>query len=438
MEQTVRKVEFNALRPSGVKRVAAYARVSAAKDAAQHSLAAQVSYYSDLIRKHPGWLYCGVYADNGITGTKADREGFQRLMAACRSGEVDMVITKSISRLARNTVTLLETIRELKGLGVDVYFEEQNIHTQSGDGELMLTILASYAQEESRSASENQKWRVRENFRQGKPRAGSMLGYRLRDGKYEVIPEEAATVRRIFNDYLSGMGGLAICKALNEEGITTRDGGVWHLGPLMNVLGNYCYTGNLILQKTYRENHITKRKCVNRGELPMYHVEGFHEAIIPPETFRAVQEERARRAEKYSAQHSARQYPFTGKITCGCCGASYNRKTTLGKVTWVCRTFNTQGKSKCGGSKAIPEVTLMSAAAEVLGLDVFDPTAFEAAVSTITAAEGNRLIFHFRDGSTQTVIWSDRSRSESWTPEMRAEAGRKTKERWRKTHGERS
>ena len=170
-----------------------------------------------------------------------------------------MVITKSISRFARNTVTLLETVRELKSLGVDVYFEEQNIHTMSGDGELMMTILASYAQEESRSASENQKWRIKRNFEDGKPWSGSVLGYHYENGVYIVKPDEAAVVREIFADYLSGLGIEAIMKKLNAEGKTTRNGNAWTRTCVRRVLSNYSYTGNLLLQTTFRENHITKK-----------------------------------------------------------------------------------------------------------------------------------------------------------------------------------
>ena len=157
MKRIVEKVQFIPKMPV-LLNVAAYARVSSGKDAMLHSLSAQVSYYSEKIQKHPGWKYCGVYADEAITGTKEDREQFQKLLERCRNGEIDLILTKSISRFARNTVTLLETVRELKKLGVDVLFEEQNIHSMSSDGELMLTILASYAQEESLSASENRKW----------------------------------------------------------------------------------------------------------------------------------------------------------------------------------------------------------------------------------------------------------------------------------------
>ena len=182
------------------KRVAAYARVSSGKDAMLQSLSAQISFYSDLIQNHDDWLYVGVYADEAKTGTKESRADFQRLIADCRAGKIDMVITKSISRFARNTVTLLQTVRDFKAWEVDIFFEEQNIHTMSGDGELMMTILASYAQEESRSASENQKWRIKRNFEGGVPWNGTMLGYRLKNGRYEIIPAEADLVRRIYDE----------------------------------------------------------------------------------------------------------------------------------------------------------------------------------------------------------------------------------------------
>ena len=181
-----------------------------------HSLSAQVSYYNQLIQSNPEWLFCGVYADEALTGTNENRAEFQKLLNRCRRGEIDLILTKSISRFARNTVTLLETVRELKTLGVDVYFEEQRIHSMSSDGELMLSILASYAQEESYSASENKKWQMRKDFEQGKVGSMRMLGYRrTKSGKLEIVPEEAEIVRMIFLYYLSGMGKLAIAKKLN-------------------------------------------------------------------------------------------------------------------------------------------------------------------------------------------------------------------------------
>lgn len=413
MTRKIEQVRFAESAPKK-KRVAAYARVSSGKDAMLHSLSAQVSYYSDYIQSN-GWEYAGVYADEAITGTKDKRDGFQKLLTECRKGNVDMVITKSISRFARNTVTLLETVRELKELGVDVYFEEQNIHTASADGELMLTILASYAQEESLSVSENMKWRIKKNFEDGKPWSGFVLGYRCENGQYVVVPEEAEVVRRIYREYLEGLGATAIMKGLNDDGIRTRTGKPWRIGGVLKVLKNYNYTGNLLLQKTYSENHLTKRKMTNCGEQPQYHVEGAHEAIIDLATWEAVQEEIERRAKYYAPTKKATSYPFTGLIVCGTCGKHYRRKTTASGVIWVCTTYNTHGKKACA-SKAIPESTLYELTADIpLG----DLTA-------IRAENGNALVFCFKDGTQAVKRWKDRSRAESWTEEMREAARQKT------------
>ena len=413
MTRKIEQVRFAESAPKK-KRVAAYARVSSGKDAMLHSLSAQVSYYSDYIQSN-GWEYAGVYADEAITGTKDKRDGFQKLLTECRNGNVDMVITKSISRFARNTVTLLTTVRELKELGVDVYFEEQNIHTASADGELMLTILASYAQEESLSVSENMKWRIKKNFEDGKPWSGFVLGYRCENGQYVIVPEEAEVVRRIYREYLDGLGATAIMKGLNDDGIRTRTGKPWRIGGVLKVLKNYNYTGNLLLQKTYSENHLTKRKMINCGEQPQYHAEGAHEAIIDLATWEAVQEEIERRAEYYAPTKKATSYTFTGLIECGTCGKHYRRKTTVSGVIWVCTTYNTHGKKACA-SKAIPESILYELTADIpLG----DLTA-------IRAENGNTLVFCFKDGSQTVKRWKDRSRAESWTEEMKEAARQKT------------
>lgn len=239
MDRAVTKIEKKKAPAVPLTRVAAYSRVSTGKDAMLHSLTAQISYYSDYIQRHPGWLFCGVFSDEATTGTKEDRAGFQALLRECRAGNIDLVITKSISRFARNTVVLLETVRELKELGIDVYFEEQNIHTISPDGELMLTILASYAQEESLSASENQKWRVQKGFEAGIPYDHTLLGYR----------------------------------------------------------------GSALLQKKITTDFLSKRQKPNEGEAPQYYIEQSHEAIIPPDEWEIVQLEMARRkalGHKYS------------------------------------------------------------------------------------------------------------------------------------------
>ncbi|MDY0138989.1 MAG: recombinase family protein, partial [Candidatus Izemoplasmatales bacterium] len=186
-------------------RVAAYARVSDGKDAMLHSLAAQVNFYKKRIKENPAWVFAGVYSDEAITGTKDSRAEFQKLLEACRLGKVDMILTKSISRFARNTVTLLETVRELRDLNIDVFFEEQNIHTLSGEGEMVLTFLASFAQEESRSVSENMKWRIKKDFEQGLIWGGNAcLGYRLVNRKLQLVEDEASIVQMIYDLYLKG------------------------------------------------------------------------------------------------------------------------------------------------------------------------------------------------------------------------------------------
>ena len=402
MQKIVRKISYPPSLESK-KKVAAYTRVSSGKDAMLHSLSAQVSYYNALIHRESGWQFVGVYTDEAITGTKENRADFQRMIADCQAGKIDMIITKSISRFARNTVTLLEVVRMLKALGVDIYFEEQNIHTMSTDGELMLTILASYAQEESFSASENQKWRIKKNFEEGIPWDGVVYGYRLIKGRYEVVPDEAAIIKRIFAEYLDGAGVSLIVKHLNADGIKTRRSDAWHPNTVHQMLRNYNYTGNLILQKTYRENHITKKKCANDGQYPKYHADGT-----------AVQAEIERRAQQYGPKGSATQrYPYSGKIVCAKCGKNFRRRKTKTQIVWMCSTFNTKGKAYCA-AKQIPETTLDAILAEIPGgID---------AVATIVADDNNTLHFRMRDGTTLTHTWKDRSRAESWTPEMREEA----------------
>lgn len=404
------------------KKVAAYVRVSSGKEAMIHSLAAQADYYSTLISKENEWVFVGIYSDEAITGTKGDRKGFQQMLEDCKDGKIDIVVTKSISRFARNTVTLLETVRSLKLMGVDVFFEEQNIHTMSADGELMLTILASYAQEESRSVSENMKWRIKKNFEEGMPWNGGMLGYRIKEGQYVVIADEAVIVKRIYAEFQEGKGTNAIAQGLNEDGIPTRFGERWYPSVVAKILRNYTYTGNLLLQRTFVENHITKKNKINRGELPQYHVEEAHEAIIDIDTFNRVQVELERRTEKYGhAPKEQKRYPFTGLLICGNCGKNYRRKVTATQPVWICATYNTRGKKYCD-SKQIPESTLSAITAEVGSIE---------GIEKIVVFNGNRLEYHLVGGTIIESTWADRSRSESWTEEMREEIRRRKLERSR-------
>ncbi|QNO17872.1 recombinase family protein [Caproicibacterium amylolyticum] len=411
------------------KRVAAYARVSSGKDAMLHSLAAQIDYYSNFIRQNLEWNFVEVYADEALTGTKDNRAEFKRLLDDCRKGLIDMVITKSISRFARNTVLMLNTVRELKLLGVDVYFEEQNIHSVSGDGELMLTILASFAQEESLSCSENCKWRIRNNFKDGIPNNLRIYGYDFADKQLVVNPAEAEVVRMIYTDYLNGMGKNAIMRNLIALGVPTKNGGRWSEGAIYVILRNEKYTGNMLLQKTFSENHLTKAKRINKGKLPMYYTKGTHEAIIEQSVFDEVQTEIARRAQKFSTAPKTPSYSeFTGKIHCGICGANFRRKTTTYNVAWCCATFNKKGRAFCS-SKQIPENILKKTAVGVLGLAEYDASVFKAKIEEIRVPENGILLFVFTDGREVLRTWENKPRSEGWTAEMRKEAQKRTLER---------
>ena len=428
------KLEGTKIRTFIRKRVAAYARVSSDKDAQLHSLSAQVSYYNSYIGSREDWEFAGVYADEALTGTKDNRPEFQRMLADCRDGKIDMIITKSITRFARNTVTLLATIRELRDLGIDVYFEKENIHTLSADGELMITLLAAYAQEESFSVSENQKWRIRKMFEQGRPNTGRMLGYRLKDGVLEIVPEEAEIVKMIFDDYLSGMGRNLIVKKLIRMGVPTLSGGQWRESTVLGILTNEKYTGDMLLQKTYSVDHLTKKQMINHGERRRYYIENSHEPIIDKETFTKVQQELARRAEKFpNTAQKTKEYPFTGLIRCGFCGKYFRRKITASgtkyaKPVWICPTFNTYGKDICSAQQ-IPEKILIEKTSEVLGTADWDCETLLSYVSEIWVPEHNLLIYVFRDGHTEEVAWQNPSRRESWSDEMKQSARERQRQR---------
>lgn len=403
-------------------KVAAYARVSSDKDAMLHSLSSQVSYFSKMIQSHDSWKYVGVYSDEGMTGTKIKRDGFQRMIQDAKAGKIDIIVTKSLSRFARNTVDCLKTIREMKAINVDIFFEEQNIHTLSANGEFLISLLAGYAQEESRQCSENTLWRVRKNFKEGKPYGGSsMLGYKLEKGRFTIVPKEAEIVRKIFDLYLAGNGFCKIARILTNEGIKSYTGKAWNKSTLGEIISNVTYTGNLHLQKTYRENHMTKKTIRNKGEKPLYIVEDNHEPIISQEIFDKAQEIRKAKAVGKSGKRNGPAYPFTGLIYCGECGHLFKHKVTKYYESWCCSQYDELGKAYCA-SKKIRDDVLRKACAEALGIDSFDETTFKENIRRIDAFNGNRLIFHFINGISKEVIWDNPSRRDSWTDEMKLKA----------------
>lgn len=426
MKRIIRKLEPAIPKLPRLLRVAAYARVSSGKDAMLHSLSAQVSYYSKLIQNTPSWQYAGVYADEALSGTKDCRREFQRMLADCRAGKIDRIITKSISRFARNTVTTLETVRELSQLGVDVHFEEQNIHTLGAEGEIVLTLLAAYAEEEARSVSANQKWRIEDNFKQGRIWSTTMFGYTIQNGVLTPVPEEAAVIRKVAELYLQGVGRTQLERAVAKLGFLSRQGKPLRGAPMIDLICNEKVAGDMLLQKTYVSDPITKVGKVNRGERTMYHIEGSHEAILDRETYEKVLAERKRRA-ALCPPHPGRPtvYPFTGKVLCQNCGKYFRRRIAgygpYKKPVWICSTFFHKGKAVCP-AKQIPERILEEMTAKAMGLPHFDAAAFAEAVTEIQVPENGVLNFIFRDGHTVHLTWDNPSRRESWTPEMRQQA----------------
>ncbi len=408
------------------KRVCAYARVSGDRDEAFHSLSSQISYYQQKIGENPAWEFAGVFSDRGITGTKELRPGFQAMLTACREGKVDIVLAKSITRFARNTVILLSTIRELKSLKIEVQFEEENVSTLSGTGELILSVLAARAQEESRSASGNQLWRIQKCYQKGIPVTGNCLGYRLVDHQFLIDEEEEQLVLRIFSMYLSGMGLTAIAKQLTVDGVKTPEGAdKWSMNTVRHILFNEKYQGDLKLQKRYTTDYLSKKLVANHGEKPIYYVRDAHDAIIDRETFQQVQEELERRSAQYHTEHNGEHFPFKKMICCQC-GAHFIRKVDSRKdgalrPIWICPKYSVYSTAYCK-SQAIPESILIQKTCEVLGLTELDEAILRAKIAKILAPEKNTLVFVFKDGSEKRVEWQHASRRQSWTPEMKEAA----------------
>lgn len=421
----IRKIE----RPIPVlqrrKRVAAYARVSKESERMMHSISAQVSYYNELIQHHPEWEYAGVYADDFISGTGiAKRNEFNRMLEDCEAGKIDIILTKSISRFARNTVDLLQTIRHLKDLGIEVCFEKENIRSLSGDGELMLSILASFAQEEVRSISENIKWRTRKRFEQGIPNCHFQIyGYRWDGDRLVVEPEEARIVKLIFQSILDGLSLGDTEKRLKEMGVKGCRVQRFGKASVVSMLRNITYTGSLLLQKDFVTDPIEKHRKINRGELPQYLVEDTHEAIIDKETFDAVQNELARRrALGPFANKKIKTGCFTGKVKCPHCGSSFTHvvkcKGESRLEYWICRSKKQKG-SCCPLKGMLNQNNLMRACAEVLGIPEFDERVFLEKVDRIEVPESYVLLFHMKDGSTVRKECPNTGNKDRWTAEYR-------------------
>lgn len=359
--------------------MAAYCRVSTDQTEQLSSYEAQVHYYTNYIENHPFYKMAGIYADEGISGTNTKkREQFNKMIKDCKAGKIDVIITKSISRFSRNTLDCLNYIRELKELGVGVIFEKEGIDTLDSKGEVLVTILASLAQDESRSISENSTWGIRRKFEQGKVRINhkKFIGYdKDEEGELVINPKEAKIIKRIYTDYLNGKGANRIARELEEDRIPNWHGkSKWYESNIRSILGNEKYKGEAILQKTYTVDFLTKKRATNNGEVPKYRVEKSHPAIIDKDMWEAVQLEMKRRKE-YMERHGVGQLdfakvddnPFRGRIICGSCGSSFGRKTwnstdeDLKRRVWQCnRKYEKKGEVRCW-NKHIDEEVLYKA-----------------------------------------------------------------------------
>ncbi|MDR0311351.1 MAG: recombinase family protein [Acidobacteriota bacterium] len=341
------------------RRTAGYGRVSTKEEEQQTSYAAQVDYYTKYIQSNPEWEFVGVYTDEGISATTTKkRDGFNRMIQDALAGKIDLILTKSVSRFARNTVDTLTTVRKLKEKGIEVYFEKESIYTLDSKGELLITIMSSLAQEESRSISENVAWGQRKRMADGKVSMAykQFLGYEKGpDGKPRIVEAEATIVRQIYNQFLRGMSYNQIAKQLTDQGVPTpRNKQGWAVSTVMSILKNEKYMGDAILQKTFTIDFLSKKTKANQGELPKYHVKNSHPAIIEPEVHELVQREITRRADGPVKNGLG---VFARQVLCGECGGLYGAKVWHSRDKYRRVVFQCNEKYGSGKRCATPHVT---------------------------------------------------------------------------------
>lgn len=355
----VSKIESRKM-AQGKKRVCAYVRVSTDSDEQEDSLINQTAYFRQFITSNPEWEFAGIYADQGITGYSERRPEFQRMLADARDGKIDMIIVKSVSRFARNTETVLKVSREMKELGVAIFFQLQNINTLTQAGELMLTILAAFAQAESESNSANVRMTIRNKFKKGEPvfNLSALYGFRQdENGQIAIREEEAEVVRLMFDLSEKGIWASKIAGYLNEQGVLTRKGCKWRGGQVRKMLRHEAYKGDRILQKTYNDGHRKTRK--NTGELDQWYLTDTHPAIVSREQWDMVQKVLDERSEAYTKKkpvakkrhHPHSRYPLSGKLYCPYCGCLLYHKwdTDQSFEYWMCSTHLKWSPESCPG-----------------------------------------------------------------------------------------
>lgn len=421
--KNVTRVEADVSGESSRLRVAAYCRVSKDSERLNGSFDNQVDYYTRVIGENPEWECAGIYSDHAISGLrKEQREGFKRLISDCEKGRVDIVLTKSVSRFARNTVDLLETVRHLKDMGVDVRFEREGIRTLSAEGEVMLTLLAAFAQLESESISENIKWAVRKRMAEGITNGRHRIyGYRWEGFELAINEDEAASVRRIFAEFLAGRHVAWILRDLNADGIPSPCGTSWNKTTVSYILENRAYIGDLHLQKFFVTDPLKGKKKRNSGELPQYIVEGHHAPIVGKGDFeRARQMLAERRDLGWRANPSLNLSALSGKVKCSVCGRSYGRGSlhASGAAYWTCMSAK-EGRPCTSPAPSIRDSVLKAACADALGTDGYDEDACASAVERIDAHPDRTIVIHLKDGTAHCAS-CDKDGRRRWSDERRA------------------
>lgn len=388
-------------------RVAAYCRVSTDSDEQEISYDAQVSHYTEYIQQNPQWTLAGIFADDGISGTNTKkRDEFNRMIDECMAGNIDMIITKSISRFARNTLDCLQYIRQLKDKNIPVYFEKESINTMDAKGEVLITIMASLAQQESQSLSQNVKLGLQYRYQQGKVtvNCNRFLGYtKDNDGKLVIDPEQAEVVKRIYREYLEGSSMDKISAGLEADGILTGAGKEkWHTSTINKILRNEKYMGDALLQKTYTTDFLTKKRIKNNGTVPQYYVEDDHEAIIPKELFMQVQEELVRRRVVHKSPSGKKRtyscnHCFAQIIVCGECGELYRR------VHW-----NNHGRKSIVW-RCISRLEITSANVPCHNRTVGEPLLEEVTVKALNQILSSRKVFlkQLQENIARAVVMAD-------------------------------
>lgn len=392
-------------------RVAAYCRVSTDNEDQLSSYEAQVSHYTDHIQRNPEWEFCGIFSDEGITGTNTKKRiGFNHMIEECMAGKIDMVITKSISRFARNTLDTLQYVRQLKEKGIAIFFEKENVNTLDSKGEFLITLLGSLAQEESSNISQITKMGIAYRFQEGKVLVNhnKFLGYtKNEDGELVIVPEEAEIIKRIYKEFMEGKSAMKIAAGLQRDGKITGSGGVkWYDSTVDKILKNEKYMGDSLLQKTFTVDFLTKKRVKNTGHAAQYYVEDSHEGIISKDEFAEVQAEFKRRGcmrgySKTGKSAFTSEYPFSGKLFCGECGSKFRRQAWGSgknkKYVWRCINRELNGTDICS-VKAVKEKDMEMGFVRVMNGDEFDGDLFRRLVDKVKVLSMVEVEFVLKGG----------------------------------------